>query len=68
MTNNGSNSNEPSKVLTRRELSQQINVAVDTLSRWHCSGRGPRGVKEGRVVRYAQAEVDAWLRGERGDR
>ena len=57
------NGDEP-KALTRREVAALIKVTVETLSRWHAQGRGPRGVKDGRCVRYHPDKVDAWLRGD----
>jgi predicted DNA-binding transcriptional regulator AlpA len=60
------NGNHSTKALTRRELSDLIQVTCETLSRWHAQGRGPRCVKDGRCVRYHPDEVEAWLRGERG--
>lgn len=46
---------------TRAQLSQLVDVSVQTLARWKVEGRGPRVTKVGSAVRYRKADVLAWL-------
>ncbi|TDN42561.1 hypothetical protein EDF64_11136 [Curtobacterium flaccumfaciens] len=46
---------------TRVQLSQFIEVSVQTLARWKVEGRGPRVTKIGQAVRYRKADVLSWL-------
>jgi len=51
------------RFVTRAELAQQIGIAPKTLANWAAEvpPRGPRITHIGRVVRYRQSDVDAWL-------
>jgi hypothetical protein len=33
----------------------------NTLEIWRLNGKGPRFIKIGKLVRYAQSDLDAWL-------
>ena len=37
-----------------------LNLSPKTLERWRLTGNGPAYRKHGRVVVYAQAELEAW--------
>lgn len=43
------------------EAAQHLGLQKSTLEAWRCRGGGPRFVKMGRVVRYRQADLDAWI-------
>lgn len=45
------------------EVAEQLGVSVDTLSVWRCTKRYPalKYIKVGRIVRYKQEAVDAFL-------
>jgi len=44
------------------QVGEGLGVSVGTLRNWRCSRlAGPAFVKVGRLVRYRQADVDAWL-------
>lgn len=43
------------------ELAAQIRVPQQTIYRWRTEGRGPRGIKIGRHLRYRQRDIDAWI-------
>lgn len=62
----------PSKRVTRDELLAEplmspvdlasfLGVPVMTTRRWRVNGTGPRGAMVGKHVRYAPADVQAWL-------
>lgn len=42
-------------------LAARLGVSRSTLQNWRYSGRGPRFIKLGRMVRYRVADVDAYL-------
>lgn len=48
-------------IITLSELAQQLGVPVQTLYDLRSQGRGPRGFRIGRELRFRAAEVDAWL-------
>lgn len=48
-------------MLTTKEAAQLCRCAPITLAKLRCSGGGPTFLKIGRSVRYALADVDAWL-------
>jgi predicted DNA-binding transcriptional regulator AlpA len=54
--------------LTTEEVAEMTGVAVQTLYNWRShtlQGQpvGPRSFKMGRLLRYSEADVDAWLKG-----
>ncbi len=48
-------------VVTLSELAAQLGVSVQTLYDLRSQGRGPRGFRVGRELRFRVAEVEAWL-------
>ncbi|MGZ6795110.1 MAG: helix-turn-helix transcriptional regulator [Nocardioidaceae bacterium] len=48
-------------VLTLSELAAHLAVSVQTLYDLRSQGRGPRGFRVGRELRFRRSEVDAWL-------
>lgn len=48
-------------VLTLSQLATQLGVTVQTLYDLRSHGRGPRGFRVGRELRFRISEVDAWL-------
>lgn len=48
-------------VLTLSQLAIQLGVTVQTLYDLRSQGRGPRGFRVGRELRFRVSEVDAWL-------
>jgi excisionase family DNA binding protein len=48
-------------VLTLSQLAAQLGVSVQTLYDLRSQGRGPRGFRVGRELRFRLTEVDAWL-------
>lgn len=43
------------------EAAARLGVKPNTLAKWRMQGRGPRFVKIGRLVRYDDADIDAFL-------
>ena len=43
-------------------LANRLGVSRSTLQSWRYAGRGPRFIKLGRMIRYRNADVDAYLR------
>ena len=42
-------------------LAARLGVSRSTLQSWRYSGRGPRWIKLGRLIRYRITDVDAFL-------
>ena len=51
---------EPTRLLTERDLARRWQVAVKTLQNARLCGRGPSFVKLGRTVRYQLADIEAF--------
>jgi predicted DNA-binding transcriptional regulator AlpA len=48
-------------VVTLSQLASQLDVSVQTLYDLRSQGRGPRGFRVGRELRFRVREVDVWL-------
>src|SRR5690242_20776342 len=44
-----------------KEAAEQIGCTFHTLRKWRLLGKGPRYHKVGRLVRYAEADLSAYL-------
>ena len=55
------NLTEPQSLMTERQASAYLAVAVKTLQGWRWRGEGPRFLKLGRAVRYRRAELEAFI-------
>src|SRR5262245_27731515 len=51
----------PTDLIDELALANRLGVSRSTLQSWRYSGRGPRFIKLGRMVRYRVADVDAYL-------
>lgn len=49
------------RLMTRREAAEFLGFAPQTLARYAWLGKGPQVTKVGRLVRYTQASLEAWL-------
>lgn len=52
---------QPVMWLTPERAAEVLGVPAATLAQWRYRGQGPRYSKVGAVVRYARADLDAWL-------
>lgn len=53
---------ETNQLLTREQAAQYLGIAVGTLATWASCGRYDLPiVRVGRLVRYRQSDLDAWL-------
>lgn len=50
-----------SNLLTPKQLAAKLGVHENTLAKWRLYGGGPAYIKVQRHVRYAEADVEAWL-------
>ena len=48
-------------LLSAEELAEFLGVPLSTIYQWRYLGQGPRGMRVGRHLRFATADVDAWL-------
>lgn len=51
-----------SQLLDEGRLAERLGVSRSTLQSWRYSGRGPRYLKIGRLIRYQESDVEAYLR------
>lgn len=49
------------KYLTTEDVASTVRTSPATVRYWRHRGTGPRGVRVGRRVLYAEADVAAWL-------
>jgi predicted DNA-binding transcriptional regulator AlpA len=49
------------RLLTQREAAGLLCLSERTLERLRVSGAGPRYVKAGRLVRYREGDLEAWI-------
>ncbi|MBN0039477.1 helix-turn-helix domain-containing protein [Cellulosimicrobium cellulans] len=47
--------------MTPAEVAGQLGVPVKTIYVWRTRGKGPRGIRVGKHLRYRQSDIDAWL-------
>ena len=47
--------------LSLKELAFQLQVSIQTLYDLRSQGRGPKGFRVGRHLRFRQSEIEAWL-------
>lgn len=53
---------EGSELLDETRLALRLDVSRSTLQSWRYAGKGPRFIKVGRLIRYRNTDVDAYLR------
>jgi excisionase family DNA binding protein len=54
------------RLLRTRDVAELLDVSVETVLRWHRSGKLPGGRRLGsNVLRFDRDEVEAWLDGTR---
>lgn len=52
----------PDRLLTPQEVADYLGIPLTTLFRWRWDGgKGPRGHRVGRHLRYRSEDVEAWL-------
>lgn len=52
---------KPSPLMTTDELMAELKVPKSTLYAWRATGKGPRGIRVGKHLRYRPADVEEWL-------
>jgi excisionase family DNA binding protein len=53
-------------LLSPKQASEVLGIPTGTLADWRSQRRGPPFYKiEGHLIRYSQAELDAWVAGQR---
>src|SRR5690349_9701241 len=51
-----------SDLIDEPTLATRLGVSRSTLQSWRYTGRGPRFIKLGRMIRYRNVDIDAYLR------
>jgi predicted DNA-binding transcriptional regulator AlpA len=49
------------RLIDEKEAAARLGLSVRTLQKWRLLGCGPRFVKLGHAVRYAETEIDAFI-------
>jgi excisionase family DNA binding protein len=49
------------RLMTPDEVAGYLGVPRQTLLSWRCVGKGPRGIRVGRHLRYRRSDLDAWV-------
>lgn len=49
------------ELLTPKELSEELKLALSTIYGWRTRGGGPPAVRVGGRLRYQRGDVDRWL-------
>ena len=49
------------KLMTPEQAAERLTVSPKTLARWRWAGHGPRFFKIGRLVRYSESDVQAFI-------
>jgi excisionase family DNA binding protein len=50
------------ELLTSLEVARILRVSGDTVRRWRREKTGPRFIRDGGLIRYRRADLDAYLR------
>jgi excisionase family DNA binding protein len=57
----GMNAHELEPLMGVEELADYLGVPVQTVYDWRCSGTAPRAFKFGKRLKFAVADVAAWM-------
>lgn len=49
------------ELLSPDDLAALLKVPVKTVYNWRSEGKGPKGIRVGKYLRFRRADVDAWL-------
>jgi excisionase family DNA binding protein len=49
------------ELLSLRQLADYLGIAPSSIHYWRQQGKGPRGFRIGKQLRFRAADVDAWL-------
>lgn len=49
------------RLMTIAEVADYLGLKMTTMYNWRRSGKGPRGIHVGSLVRYRRSDVDVWL-------
>ncbi|TDC35910.1 DNA-binding protein [Kribbella albertanoniae] len=50
--------------MTPQEAADYLKVGCSTMKRWRLRGEGPRYAKVGKAVRYREADLDEYVKGQ----
>lgn len=48
-------------LLAPERAAAYLGVSPQTLNNWRCTGRGPKFVRVGRLIRYRLEALDKWI-------
>jgi predicted DNA-binding transcriptional regulator AlpA len=50
-----------SELMTLAELCEELSITEPTAYYWRQTGKGPKGARIGKNLRYRRADVQAWV-------
>ena len=53
--------NTRDEIASEAETARAVNMSLSGFRKMRASGRGPRHIRLGRIIRYRRSDVDAWL-------
>lgn len=48
-------------LMDKKQLAELLSVSVKTIDLWMSQGKGPRPVRIGKLVRFKQSDVEAFI-------
>lgn len=48
-------------LMSIHDVSDHLGIPVGTLYQWRTRGKGPKGLRMGRYVRYRPEDVETWI-------
>lgn len=57
---------ENAPMMSEKEVSEWLGVTKGAVAKWRTDGTGPAYSRMGKLIRYAPADVDAWITARRG--
>ncbi|WAL64464.1 helix-turn-helix domain-containing protein [Amycolatopsis cynarae] len=55
------NTTPTARLMSRKEVAEDIGVSPATLAQWAYQGRGPKYIRVGKFAKYRWSDVESWL-------
>ncbi|WP_082949694.1 helix-turn-helix domain-containing protein [Mycobacterium sp. ACS4331] len=52
---------EQQQLMTLTDLCKELGISESTAYYWRQVGKGPKGARIGKALRYRRSDVEAWL-------
>lgn len=54
-------------LMSINDVAKYLGIPVGTLYQWRAKGKGPRGLRLGKHVRFRREDVEAWITQQRSN-